>query len=855
MRRLASVLVVFAMAAAMAALSIPAHAAARLTAAFTLTGNQGKFVVSNPNSTAVTGWSITFELPSGVTASNAQNATISQTGTKVKLTPAFYINTVKANGNTEPYSPTFTLSSAVQPTKCTINNANCDGSGDPPPPDAPVTATYSASGARGKFVVNNNTDAALNGWTITFDLPAGVTASSADNGSLSQSGRSVTLSPAHYNTNVAAHGSTEPYSPTFTLSNASAEPDNCRINDVRCDGAADTPPGAPGNLRSPVKTTKTVSLAWDAATPGSLPIVGYQVYKGSDLATTVTGTTATVSGLTPNTEYTFTVKTKDRKGTLSPASTALKVTTNNSGDDTQPPTAPTNLRSTAKSSSTVTLTWGASTDNKEVANYEIYSGSTLLTTSTTTTATVSGLSPSTEYTFTVKARDTYDNVSEASNAVKVTTDDIIGSGYARVGYFVQWGIYGRQYFVRNLDTTGVAAKLTHLNYAFGNIDPVNLTCLQGVTKGTTGNPQDPSQGDGSGDADADYGRPMSAGQSVDGVADTGWEKLRGNFNQLKKLKVKYPNLKILISLGGWTYSKYFSDVAATDASRKKFVASCIDTYIKGNLPTYNAAGGPGSAAGIFDGIDLDWEWPGSEGHAGNHIGANDKQNNTLLIAEFRKQLDALTTETGKRYQLTAFTPADPAKIEAGWDLAEVAKSMDIFNVQGYDFHGSGSDNSWEPNRAGHQANLYADNDDPYNFHFSVENAVNAYLQAGVNPRKIAIGLAYYGRGWQGVADGGKSGEWQSATGAAPGQFQDEAGTRGYSNLLASVPGCTIKHDEQSVATYCYTGNGGQWWTFDDTWTIAKKTAWLRSKNLLGVMIWEMSGDPGTLTNAVDAGLR
>ncbi|GAB2487120.1 glycosyl hydrolase family 18 protein [Streptosporangium sandarakinum] len=854
MRRCVSVLLAAVLAVAFAALAVPAEAAARLTAAFTLTGTQGKFVVSNPGSTPVTGWSITFDLPAGVTVSGAQNATTSQTGTRVKLTPAFYINTVRAGGNTEPYSPTFTLSSAAQPTSCTINGANCDGSGDPPAPDAPVTATYSASGTQGRFVVNNNTDAALNGWSITFDLPAGVTAGNAQNGSLSQSGRQVTLSPAHYNTSVAAHGSTEPYSPTFTLS-ASAEPANCRINDVRCDGSADTPPSAPGNLRSPVKTTKTVSLEWDAATPGSLPIVGYQVYNGATLATTVTGTTATLTGLTPNTEYTFTVKAKDRKGTLSPVGAALKVTTNNAGDDTQPPTVPTGLRSTGKSSSSVSLVWNASTDNKGIAGYEVYTGTTLAATVTGTSATVTGLSPSTEYTFTVRARDLYDNVSAASDALKVSTDDIVGSGYARVGYFVQWGIYGRQYFVRNLDTTGVASKLTHLNYAFGNIDPVNLTCLHGVTKGTTADPQDPSQGDGAGDAEADYGRPMSAAQSVDGVADTGWEKLRGNYNQLRKLKAKYPNLKVLISLGGWTYSKYFSDVAATDASRKKFVSSCIDMYIKGNLPVYNAAGGPGSAAGIFDGIDLDWEWPGAEGHAGNHIGANDKANNTLLIAEFRRQLDALTQETGRRYQLTAFTPADPAKIAAGWDLPEVAKSLDIFNVQGYDFHGAGSDNSWEPNRAGHQGNLYADTDDPYSFHFSVENAVDVYLKAGVNPRKITVGLAYYGRGWQGVADGGKSGEWQSATGAAPGQFQEEAGTRGYSNLLASVPGCTVKHDEQAVATYCYTGNGGQWWTFDDAWSIGKKTAWLRSKGLLGVMIWEMSGDPGTLTTAVDAGLR
>ncbi|WP_431897804.1 glycosyl hydrolase family 18 protein [Nonomuraea sp. bgisy101] len=849
MRR--SPVVLLAVLVAVALSAVPADAAARLTATFGLSGTTGKFVVANPGTTAVTGWSIVFELPPGVTAGNPQNATITQNGAKVTLTPAFYINTIQAGRNTEPYSPAVTLSSAVQPVSCKVNGANCDGSGPEPPAPPPVGATYSVSGTSAKIVVANNSTTALNGWTVVFDLPSGVTASNAQHATLAQNGRTVTLTPAHYNTTVAAGATTEPYSPSFTVSTAGAEPTSCRVNDVNCDGTPDAPPGAPGNPRVTVKTTRTVSLAWDAAQQGSLPIVGYVLSNGTE----VSGTSATVSGLTPNTSYTFTVKAKDRKGTLSAASAPVTVTTNNPADDTQPPTTPGNPRSTGRTSSSVTLAWTASTDNKGVANYDVYTGATLATTVTGTTATVGGLSPSTEYTFTVKARDLYDNLSPAGAPVTVTTSDIVETGYARVGYFVQWGIYGRQYFVRNLDTSGAAAKLTHINYAFGNIDPVNLTCLQGVTKGTTQNPQDPSQGDGAGDAEADYGRPFSAAQSVDGVADTGWEKLRGNFNQLKKLKAKHPHLKVLISLGGWTYSKYFSDVAATDAARKKFVSSCIDIYIKGNLPVAGGAGGPGTAAGVFDGIDLDWEWPGAEGHAGNHVSPNDKANNTLLIAEFRRQLDELTRQTGQRYQLTAFTPADPAKIAAGWDLPQIAKNLDIFNVQGYDFHGAGSDNSWEPNRTGHQGNLHLDTDSPYDPDFSVEKAIDVYLQAGVHPRKLTIGLAYYGRGWQGVADGGKAGEWQSATGAAPGQFAEEAGTRGYGNLVAGVPNCTVRHDEQAVATSCFTGNGGQWWSFDDAWSIGKKTAWLRSKNLLGAMIWEMSGDTGVLTAALDAGLR
>jgi chitinase len=183
-------------------------------------------------------------------------------------------------------------------------------------------------------------------------------------------------------------------------------------------------------------------------------------------------------------------------------------------------------------------------------------------------------------------------------------------------------------------------------------------------------------------------------------------------------------------------------------------------------------------------------------------------------------------------------------------------SLDFGNVQGYDFHGAGSDNSWEPNRTGHEANLLRETQDPYAFEFSINKAIQTYLDAGVNPRRLTIGFPFYGRGWQGVLAGSVNGEWQSATGAAPGQFQEEAGTRGYANLIATVPGCTVFHDTQSISTYCLTGNRGQWWTFDDAWSIGQKTAWLKGKGLLGAMVWEMSGDTpsGSLMTTLHNGL-
>ncbi|WP_433016513.1 glycoside hydrolase family 18 protein [Kribbella sp. CA-294648] len=151
-----------------------------------------------------------------------------------------------------------------------------------------------------------------------------------------------------------------------------------------------------------------------------------------------------------------------------------------------------------------------------------------------------------------------------------------------VGYYTQWSGYDRNFLVSDLVKNGTAAKLTHLNYAFGFLDAQGK-CV-------------------SSDPWADYQRPFTAEQSVSGKADEAGQPLAGNLNQLRQLKQKFPKLRISISLGGWTGSKYFSD-AALPANRAAHVKSCLDMWIKGNLPGAPA----GAAKGVFDGIDLDWD--------------------------------------------------------------------------------------------------------------------------------------------------------------------------------------------------------------------------------------------------------
>lgn len=184
-------------------------------------------------------------------------------------------------------------------------------------------------------------------------------------------------------------------------------------------GAPDTTaPSIPGSLRSTAKTANSVSLAWDASTD-NVGVTGYTVAYGTS-ALEVTGTTATVSGLAANTAYTFTVKAKDAAGNVSAASSALTVATSAASTDTTPPSTPANLQVTGKTSTSVSLAWTASTDNVGVTGYTVAYGSATLTV-TGTTATVSGLTPATAYTFTVKARDAAGNLSGAA-AVSAATD-------------------------------------------------------------------------------------------------------------------------------------------------------------------------------------------------------------------------------------------------------------------------------------------------------------------------------------------------------------------------------------------------------------------------------------------------
>lgn len=709
------------------------------------------------------------------------------------------------------------------------------------------------SGYQGGYTVTNGSSTALNGWTLEFDLPAANTVSSLWNATYTTAAPHVTVKNPGWANTIPAGGS---YSFGFNIAYSGGYKPllNCKLNGQPCDGGSGTdqsPPSVPGGLQVTGTTETTADLAWTASTD-DVGVAGYDVFQDGVRVATVNGTSTTVRALTAATTYRFTVQAFDAAGNRSAAAGPVSATTKApTTPDKQAPTTPGSPAVTGTSSTSVSLGWTPSTDNVGVTAYDVYNGTALAAVTAGPAVTVTGLAPDTSYTFTVRARDATGNTSPASGPVTARTQagGTDPGGALKIGYFTQWSIYARGYSVKQLDTSGSAGRLTTLNYAFANIHPATKQCF--ITNKAAGNDSDPNAGDGAGDAWADFGKGWDAGNSVAGKTDTWDQPLAGNFNQLKQLKAKYPNLKIQISLGGWSYSKWFSDAAATDASRKALVSSCIDMYIKGNLPVIDGRGGAGSAAGIFDGIDLDWEWPNSDGHLGNIFKPADKANYTLLAQEFRRQLDALGATTGKHYTLSAFLPADPAKISAGVDIPGLFGAFDFATVQGYDYHGG-----WE-NVANQQSalRLPAGDPSPANQRFSSEIAINAYVTGGAPKSKLTLGVPFYGRGWTGVPRGTTNGLFQTGTGPAPGSY--EPGYEDYHKLkdMAASGGYTVYRDP--VAGFAYLYNGSVFYTYDDPTEIARKTAWIKAQGLAGAMVWSFDGDTanGELMAAVDNGLR
>ncbi|MDT0434716.1 MULTISPECIES: glycoside hydrolase family 18 chitinase [Streptomyces] len=466
------------------------------------------------------------------------------------------------------------------------------------------------------------------------------------------------------------------------------------------------------------------------------------------------------------------------------------------------PSAPGTPTASAITDTSVKLSWSAATDDKGVKNYDVLRDGAKVATVTTTSYTDTGLTAGTDYSYTVQARDTADQTGPVSGAVAVHTT---GGGTTppptgdkvKLGYFTEWGIYGRNYNVKNLVTSGSAAKITHINYAFGNVTGGKCAI---------------------GDSYADYDKAFTADQSVSGTADTWDQPLRGNFNQLRQLKAKYPKIKVLWSFGGWTWSGGFGEAAKNPAA---FAQSCYDLV---EDPRW---------ADVFDGIDIDWEYPNACGLTCDTSGA----------AAYKNLMQALRAKFGTGNLVTAATTADGTsggKVDAA-DYGGAAQYVDWYNVMTYDFFGA-----WDAQGPTAPHSPLTSYTGIPKAGFTTADAMAKFKAAGVPAKKLLIGIGFYGRGWTGVTQDAPGG---TATGPAAGTY--EQGIEDYKVLKTSCPATG------TVAGTAYAKCGSNWWSYDTPATIGTKMAWAKTQGLGGAFFWEFSGDTGNgeLVSAISSGLQ
>ncbi len=296
-----------------------------------------------------------------------------------------------------------------------------------------------------------------------------------------------------------------------------------------------------------------------------------------------------------------------------------------------------------------------------------------------------------------------------------------------------------------------------------------------------------------------------------------------NIGKLLDYKQKHPRVKTVVSIGGWE-ADGFSQAASSEEGIRAFVESTIEL-----MQRYN-----------FDGVDIDWEYPGNSA-AGIASAPEDKQNFTRLLKALRAGLDALGRQDGRYRSLSIAVGASNACVR-GIECAKIAPLLDYVYVMSYDMHGQRT--------TGHHTNLYPAANDPGGV--SADTILRAYERAGIPRSKLVIGAAFYGHLWKGVTDPGEGGD-----GFAQAASDSGGSAVSYTNIVKNYlgkNGYARYWDEAARAPYLY--NGDRFISYDDEQSVYEKAVYARTHGLGGVMFWEYTHDPSSaLLRAVGKGLN
>ncbi|KAJ3454348.1 hypothetical protein MRS44_018242 [Fusarium solani] len=358
--------------------------------------------------------------------------------------------------------------------------------------------------------------------------------------------------------------------------------------------------------------------------------------------------------------------------------------------------------------------------------------------------------------------------------------------YVNAVYFVNWltkldgrGIYQRNFQPHDLP----ASALTHVLYAFMNVG----------TNGTV------YTADSYADLEKHYENDSW---------NEGDDNAYGCVKQLYLLKMANRNLKVMLSIGGWTWSQAGSFEAANTAEGRSTFAKSAVTLMKD---------------WGFDGIDIDWEYPKDETEAASL---------TLLLRAVREELDSYAAEfaPGHHFLLSIAAPAGPGHY-GKLDFPALAQVLDYVNLMSYDYLHLGS-------VASHTSNLYKNSGLPGSTPFNTHDAVQAYLDGGIPAEKIILGMPAYGRSFQATSGLGEPYSGVGLPNSGPGNW--EGGIWEY-KVLPKQGGETF-YDDIAQASYSYDATTRELISYDSPQAVQAKVAYVKHAGLGGTMFWEASGD-------------